>query len=149
MIVAPSAADGQSHDAAKDDINSIVNDVVFVQVKTTAEGQVPHCRAVRFLFHPIGGQLTSKEMVIGHVGVQRPHQPIAILVRVSVNRIRRKDIAFGIRKTGLSPNDVSRDLSAVQHKTPSPELASVSRCSGGGLSRPSATAGPSAPTEST
>ena len=87
VVVTARAGDGQAHQAAGDDVDAVVDDVVLVVEKTPAEGEEPERgerRLVLAQWQTVGGELLDDETVVGQVGVERADHVIAVRVRESV-----------------------------------------------------------------
>ena len=92
VIVAAGAGDGEAEEAAGDDVDAVVDDVVLLAEKTAAEGVEAHrgegglIVAEREL---VGGELFDDEAVEGEIGVEGADDVVAV-------GVREGEAAFGV-----------------------------------------------------
>ncbi len=104
VVVAASARDGQAQEAARDDVDAVVDDVVLVVKKPPAESEEPE-RGERGLVlaerQAVGGDLLDDEAIKGEVGVERTDHVVAVRVRERVAPLLiTREIALGVGVTG-------------------------------------------------
>ena len=81
VVVAAGAGDRQAHQAAGDDVDPVVDDVVRVVHEAPAERQEAHRRqrpAVVAWAELVGGELLDHEPVVGQVLVERADDVVAV-----------------------------------------------------------------------
>ena len=99
MIMTAGTGRGQAEHSTTHNINSIINNIVRVIQKSTAQREISHRgklgRVVRTR-QAIGSQLPLQEFIIGHVLIDRVNHPFAISPGISVFTIFLKNIPFGV-----------------------------------------------------
>ena len=100
MVMAACATDAQPHQTSGDDVDPVIDllgqvgstEWVQAQREKTQRGQVAPVRAGQ----KIGRQLPYDKVVVGHVVVQRPDDPVAVGVGKGEAHVHRS----GLRVTG-------------------------------------------------
>ena len=90
MIVTTRTRDGERHESARHNVDSIINDVILTVEKTTAQSEISHCRQRKFVFaklKAIGGDLLDDETVVRKVLIKGAHHIIAISVGIRIQPI--------------------------------------------------------------
>ena len=98
MVVAPGAGDREAEKRLRRDVDLVADDIVAATVELVAEREKSHGgeripvfrhRLALVLRHfldrrlyAVAGELVDDELVVGHVGVERLHDPIAVRKRV-------------------------------------------------------------------
>ena len=103
VIVTAGARDGQPEHAPGHDVDAVIDNVVFHPEETAAEGEESHRREIARIFvrDLIGGELEQEKAVIGHIPVQRRHDPVPIGPGVGpVFLLAGVDIAFRVGVAG-------------------------------------------------
>ena len=99
VIVATSTGHRQPHQAPRDHIDSIIDDVVSVVHESPAERQKTHCPqglAILFQIELIGGQLFPNELIEAQIGIQCFNDIIAVGPRPGERRFLKEDIPLGV-----------------------------------------------------
>ena len=99
VIVAACTGDGECLRAAHDDINAVVDDVVRDAEKAAAEREEAHRGEIRRVWRHnlICGDLQQQKAVVGHVRIQRLHDPVAVGGGMDpVLFLAGIDVAFGV-----------------------------------------------------
>ena len=81
VVVAAGAGDGEAQQSAGDQIDPIVDDVVGITEEGAADGEETERGQVGLLrrgLDQIGRELERHEPVVGHVGGECPHDPVAV-----------------------------------------------------------------------
>ena len=97
MIVAARAGDGETEQAAADDVNAVIIDeeaVVDEALADVVEAEGGELRRIEV--HFVRGELTHDELIVRHVVVERFHDPVAVGVGVGV-KIRAAGDLVAIR----------------------------------------------------
>ena len=117
MVVAACTADGESEQAAANDVNSVIGlkdpvpEEAVVDCEETESGEIAHLRSgfggsgcergldeIRRRNEAVSGELVFHKLVVGHVVVQRLNDPIAIAVGVREPVVTPAcSVTFGIR----------------------------------------------------
>ena len=106
VIVAARAGDSEAHEAAGNDIDAVVDDVVLVAKKTTAEREEAHRGERRFVVAErelVGGELLHEKLVERLVVVERADDVVAI-------RVGKRKAALGIAHEVALRVGVARDI---------------------------------------
>ena len=93
----------QPEQAAADQVDPIVDDLVLVVEESAADGEETHRRqgaGVGPQVELVGGNLLEQEPVEGEVGVERPDHVVAVGVGEGVSSLFREDVALGVGIAG-------------------------------------------------
>ena len=107
MIVAARTRDREAHEAAADEVDAVVDDVVLIIEEAASERQESHRGEIaRIVFRDeVGGELRDDELIVGHVVVERADDPVAKRVCERVFPLLLEDVALRVR--------VARDVEPV------------------------------------
>ena len=100
VVVAAGTGDGQPHQAAGDDVDPVVQDVVYVPHVVRAEGEKPHRRQRPLVFAKlqlVRRQLLHDEAVKGAILVERADNVIAVGVGPGIILLLEEDISLIVR----------------------------------------------------
>ena len=81
MVVAAAAGHRQAEEPAGDQIDAVVDDVVGIAEEGSPHGEEAEGGKIGLRgrqLESIGGELERHEPVVGHVGRQCPHDPVAV-----------------------------------------------------------------------
>ncbi len=80
VVVAPRAADGEAEHAARDDVDAVVDDLVFHPEEAAPDREKAHRGLVAgpFSLDLVGGELEHQKAVVGQVVVQGRDDPVAV-----------------------------------------------------------------------
>ena len=100
MIVAPGACHRQPQQAACNDINAIIDDIVLVVHEPATQSKKTECwqvsRAAFFTLQTVCGELRPDKTVVRHVRLKRRNHPVAVGPRPRKCTILKKHIPFGV-----------------------------------------------------
>ena len=120
VIVAAGAGDGEAEEAARDDVDAVVDDVVLVAEEAAAEGEKAHGGEGGFVFAErelVGGELFDEKLVEGQIGVEGADDVVAV-------GVREGEAAFGVADEVALGVGVAGDVE--------PEAAPAFAVAGGG-----------------
>ena len=102
MVVAPCTGHGEALRAAHDDVDAVIDDVLLVIKEASAEGQEAQGRQVAGVFashERVRRELQLEELVIRHILIESPDDPITVSVGVGVTTFLFEDITLGVGVT--------------------------------------------------
>ena len=100
MIVATGTSDGDAHQTASDEVDAVVDNIVWVIAKPTAYGEEAECRQRAFVFaevHAIRRELLLQKRIVRLVFVEGSNDIFAESVGVRVIDILGKHVTLGVR----------------------------------------------------
>src|SRR5262249_33013986 len=112
MIVAAGACDGEPQEASRDDVDTVVENVVRVAPEVPADRQKPARGTwplVRSQRQLVGGELLQNELVVRQVVVERANHPVAVSVRPGITGFLEEYISLVV--------GIARDVQPVAPPT--------------------------------
>ena len=116
VVVAAGAGDGEAHQAARDDVDAVVDDILLNVEKSAAKREEASGRCAGFVVDLVGRDLGDDEFVERPIGVEAGDDPIAVGIGLLVVAVFLEDVALRIGIAG--------DIEPM----PSPAFAEARRC---------------------